>query len=290
MMEEIVQKEQTPVVKAKPDKKIWLIGGIAVLVAAVAIVTVLVGGAKKEPCLKIATPYIELVLPLELEGFVTSDESTYGTVYTRAFYLNYGKSVLPLWRFDFGDANAGDWVGILKTDKGDVPVGMTGFVASQEELAALGEDGYKIYNECMDGYSVMLDGIMSDPRFTSERPLAVGENEQVKMTHWNVTLPNTMVVSESIVDGIYEAVFSGEVLGENVALYRISIGEEKEEVPLGYFKLDGVKKAVYVQSYELGEQDTWSEDDYAAAYRMMDTINDVINVIMQSKQFSIEAE
>ena len=33
-----------------------------------------------------------------------------------------------------------------------------------------------------------------------------------------------------------------------------------------------------------------SVDDKAAAYRMMDTINHVIETIMQSKQFSADAE
>jgi len=54
--------------------------------------------------------------------------------------------------------------------------------------------------------------------------------------------------------------------------------------------VDGVKKPVSVESFDLGERETWSEDDYAAAYQMMDTINHVIETITQSKQFSTEAE
>ena len=59
---------------------------------------------------------------------------------------------------------------------------------------------------------------------------------------------------------------------------------------MGYDELDGVKKPVSVVSFDLVERDSWAEDDYAAAYRMMDTINHVIDTIMQSKQFSTEAE
>ena len=73
-------------------------------------------------------------------------------------------------------------------------------------------------------------------------------------------------------------------------LYRVCIGEEQAESFLGYYKMDGVKKPVSVESFDLNERDDWSEDDHAAAYRMMDTINHVIEVIMQSKQFSAEAE
>ena len=41
---------------------------------------------------------------------------------------------------------------------------------------------------------------------------------------------------------------------------------------------------------DCAERGDWSEDDYAAAYRMMDTINHVIETIMQSKQFCTDAE
>ena len=274
--------------KKKGCKIIWLVAIIIVLL----VVAVVIGhkAEPEKPMVKINTPYIDLFLPSELESIITYDESTYGDIYTRAFYLNCAGGELPLWRFDFGDPNAGEWVGVLKTDQGDIPVCMTGFVVTSEELAALGEDGSKIYGECMQGYSEMLAGIMADPRFTSERPLAVGEDTSVKLTYWTVTLPDTMKVSESTEGGNYEAVFSAEVVGEMVRLYRVCIGENQAESLLGYYEVDGVKKPVSVGSFDLVERDSWSEDDYAAAYRMMDTINHVIDTIMQSKQFSTEAE
>lgn len=75
-----------------------------------------------------------------------------------------------------------------------------------------------------------------------------------------------------------------------VPLYRVCIGEEQAKSFLGYYEVDGVKKPVSVETFELGEWDSWSEDDYAAAYRMMDTINHVIDTIMSSEQFSTETE
>lgn len=261
---------------------------VALVVLGVLVVMGLIGGKTiaKNLYVKLNTPYIDLVLPLELEDVITDDESTYGTIYTRAFYMNYGGEELPLWRLDFGDPNAGDWVGMLKTDKGDVPVVMTGFAISDEELSALGEEGSQLYGKCMQGYSVMLDGIMSDPRFTAERPLAVGKDTDMKLTYWNVTLPDTMKVSEKNEGGNYEAVFFGGVLGEMVPLYRVCIGEEQAESFLGYFEIDGVQKPISVGSFDLLENPNWSTDDYSAAYRMMDTINDVIQQITSSEHFS----
>lgn len=275
-------------IEKKQSKKGWLFSAIIVLI----IVTVIAIGVpgdvmgSKNPVSKISTPYIDLVLPLELETLITNDESTYNNVYTYGFYMNYGGDELPLWRVDFGDLNAGDWVGMLVTDKGNIPVTMTGFIISAEELSALGEEGSLVYGECMQAYSVMLEGIMSDPRFTPERPLAVGEDRDIELTYWTVTLPDTMKVSENMKGDNYEAVFYAEVAGESVRLYQICIGEEQSGSLLGYFEVDGAKKFVTVESYDLAERGDWTADDYAAAYRMMDTINDVIQQIMSSERFS----
>lgn len=289
MMEE---KQSEKISQRKSVKITLLVCAVVVL----AVVVTLIAGffvRKNEPEIpvcKINTPYIDLMLPVELESVITSDESTYGTIYTRGFYMNYGGTEQPLWRVDFGDANAGDWVGVLKTDKGDIPVTMTGFAIDAEELAALGEEGSQLYSECMQAYIVMLDGIMADSRFSPDHPLAVGEDTSMPLTYWTVTLPDTMKVSENTADGNYEAVFSAEVVGEMVCLYRVCIGENQAESLLGYYEVDGVKKPVSVEAFELAERANWSDDDYAAAYRMMDTINHVIDTIMQSKQFSTEAE
>ena len=189
--------------KDNPGKRIWLIGVIAVMV----VIAVIVGSlwvskqGNKSRYAKINTPYIDLLVPEELKDVITSDESTYGSVYTRAFYMHYGEIELPLWRIDFGDANMGDWVGILKTDNGDIPVVMTAFAASEEELTTLGEEGSQLYGECMQAYIVMLDGIMADSRFSPDRPLAVGEDTSMPLTYWTVTLPDTMKVSENTADG-----------------------------------------------------------------------------------------
>ena len=135
---------------------------IAVFAVIAVIVISVVGGEKKmgqrDANIKISTPYIDLLLPKELESVVTNDESIYGSIYTRAFYMNYGGAELPLWRIDFGDPHDSEWIGVLKTKQGDISISVTVFVISEQELAALDEEGTKLYSECMQGYSVMLDG------------------------------------------------------------------------------------------------------------------------------------
>lgn len=270
-------------------KTVLVLAGAIIAVAAITVVAIALSGGQTESeklTLKIQTPYIDLQLPLELEEIITNDESTYGEIYTCGFYMNYGGEEVPLWRVDFGDAKSADWIGRLVTDAGDVPVAMTGFAITDAELAALGEEGSLLYGECMQAYSVMLEGIMADSRFTTERALAIGEDTNVKLQHWTVTLPNKITVQESSNSGIYEAVFTGEIVGEAVQLYRIRIGGEQIGSQLGYFTIDGVKKPLYIESFALEERDSWTLDDYETAYRMMDTINDVIKAITSSKNYS----
>ena len=136
----------------------------------------------------------------------------------------------------------------------------------------------------------MLDGIVNDPRFTYEKAIEIGEEAPVSMNYWAVDLPESMWITENTENGNYEATFYTEICGENVALYVVRIGDVKAETELGFFEINGEKLAVSVGSFDLPERATWSTDDYSTAYRMMDTINNVIESIMQSKQFSTEAE
>ena len=271
-------------------KTIFVLVGSILALAAIAVVAVKLAGGQfepeKRPTFKVETPYVDLLLPLELEGIITSDESTYGDVYTRGFYMNYGGKEQPLWRVDFGDANSADWVGRLVTDAGDIPVAMTGFVISDEDLAALGEEGSLLYGECMQGYSFMLDGLIADSRFTTERAVTMGEATKRKLTYWTVTLPDKITVQETSNAGNYEATFAGEIVGESVQLYRVCIGGEQVGSLLGYFEIDGVKKPVFIESYPMAERESWNNDDYATANHMMATINDVIGQITSSKNYS----
>ena len=282
------QKER----KGLRGKMGWAIGGAVILLAIAVVLVCLAGGesAPEKPTFKVETPYIDLLVPLELEGIITSDESTYGNIYTRGFYMNYNGKEQPLWRVDFGDANSGDWIGRLITEAGDIPVAMTGFAITNEELTAMGEEGSQLYGECMQAYGVMMDGIMADPRFTTERPLAIGEDTKVRLKHWTVTLPSNMTVQETSSGDGYEAIFTGEVVGEVVQLYRVRLGGEQTGSLLGYYKIDGVKEPIFVESFTLAERENWNAEDYETAYRMMSTINDVIQQITASKNYSEYSE
>ena len=232
-----------------------------------------------------------LQFPKEYADVLVHEQEIHDARTTEVFSMRNGEKDVSLFRIDFGDENAGDWFGMLKIGEQNIPVTHTVFALSDEELAAMDEQTQKQYFEMMNSFTNVLNAISADPRFTAEKPLAVGADTEVKTTYWTLTLPGTMSVSESNTDGTYIATFLGEVVGERTALYQVRIGENKAETELGLYEVDGVKKPISVGSFDLSEKTNWTEDDYSAAYRMMDTINHVIETIMNSPQFSIpEAE
>ena len=232
-------------------------------------------------------PMLKLQFPEELSEYVIREQSTYGLSTTEAFYIKNSGDDIPMFRIDVGDEKLGDWLGVFKTDKGEIPVTYTVFTVSEDDIASLGENGRELYDELMRSFNILLETVFNDPRFSFDKQIDVGESHGVAMTYWTIELPDKMLFSENTSNGNYEAVFYTVLNGENVKLYTVCIGEEMAETQLGYFEIAGVKKPISVGSFDLSENYAWTEDDYAVAYRMMDTINDVIEVIMSSKQFSL---
>ena len=235
---------------------------------------------------------LQLVLqfPEELAECVIREKSTYGLAVTETFYLKNGEDAIPLFRIDVGDQSLGDWLGTLQTENGNIPVTYTVFEISEDDMAALGENAEVLYADLMNGFNLMLEQIFNDPSFTSEKAIEVGESQGMAMRYWTVDLPDDMWVEENMVEGNYEAVFYCSILGEHVAIYKVCIGEVTAETELGLFDVEGVKKTVSVGSFDIPENPNWSSEDYSMAYRLMETINLVIETIMQSEHFSMEAE
>ena len=238
----------------------------------------------------IQSKYVTMQYPAELSEVLIHEVDTFNGQYTDSFYMKHEDKDIPLFRFDFGPEIAGDWIGLLETKDGDVIITSVVFALDEAEFPDLSEADMEVYSSCMSAYSTILKGIVENPDFVVERPVEIGKNTEVKTTYWTFTLPNKMSVEEIVSENDYTAVFYGDVSGDHMPLYCVCVGDSKAETELGSYEIDGIRKPVSVGSYDLFEIDAWSEDDYEAAYRMMDTINHVIETIMSSKQFSIEAE
>lgn len=272
----------------------------AVLVAAAATAVILLGKITQKPVdqqaqdnankNKVESKYMQLQYPEDISDVLIHEQDVFDGRITDAFYMRHGEHDIPLYRIDFGDKHAGKWLGMLKTENGDICVTTMVFLIEDEELEGMSEEDRLMYRSCMNSYSYMVEQIMSDSDFTQEKPIDIDEEVEMKTKYWSLTLPGNMLVEETCVDDTYTATFYGEVDGEYTKMYQVYIGEHDADFQLGYYKVDNAYKAISVSSGEFVEQPYWTEDDYATAYRMMDTINHVIETIMQSKQFSADAE
>lgn len=235
-------------------------------------------------------PYgFTICFPDEYANMVEHTHEKYQERITDAFVLKAGETDISLFCITFGDAESGDWLGELKTDDANVPITYTLFSPDEEELGKLDEEGLEAYRVLRESFSNLLNTITSDPRFVIEEKtpeLVIGQ--QVEMTYWWVVLPEAITIEETNKDGVYQADFSGMVNDELVMLYSVRIGGDSLFSPLGLFEIDGEQEIVSVEVYTLDDRTEWNQSDFENAYLMMDTINTVIDAIIDSDCFAYQ--
>lgn len=238
--------------------------------------------------LEIDTPYLTLKFPEQDSAALLHEEEHVGDAVVEVFYMKTEGNDLPLYRIDFGDENLGEWLGVIKTDTEEIPVTYTVFSATEEELQQLGVN-LETYSVLMNDFNVLLNCIYEDSRFSSEKENDVVEEKEIELMYWNVTLPESISCSENVMDGNYQADFYIEIQGEQVNLYSVYIGDEQAETILGQYKIEDRWEPISIESYDLRNSEL-SDEELLTAYQMLDTINDVIETISKSKQFTNSLE
>lgn len=238
----------------------------------------------------IHSEYVDWSVPADCMEFLKYETETNNNVVADMFYMQAGSAEIPIFRFDFGDENAGDWLGVLTVGEEKIPVVYTVFMVSDEDLAALG-DAEENYYKLMDVFNEMVKDLSENKNFSPEKPIMVSGSEQIaELTYWTVTLPEEMSWQETKENGTYQVVFYGHIQGEKIAMYQVTIGDEVTENQLGLYNIDGENKVISVVCHDVLDRPDWSEDDNAVAYHLMDTINNVIDQIMSSESFSEPSE
>ena len=231
-------------------------------------------------------------IPAQYVDMVEHTQEQYGDRVTEVFVLKEGEAEISLFCIDFGDRQSGDWLGLLNIDGVNVPITYTIFLPDEEEMSKFGEKGLEAYDAMRESFSNLLNTITADPRFMMEEVQAEQEKlvigKLVEMTYWSVNLPEAIKFEETNQDGVYQADFFGEVAGEQILLYSVRIGGDSLQSELSLFEIDGVKKIVSVESNSLSDRNDWSQSEFETAFRMMDTINEVIEQIMSSEHYSEE--
>lgn len=249
-------------------------------------------GKKQEPMrapedvktVSIETSYGYLAFPEETFESLHHMEVTDGVTVMEVFYMVTQEGELELFRIYFDDENMGTPVGYLTVDGIEVPVSYSLCEYADEDF--VDEETRKLYHSMMNGFSVVVNSIYEDTRFSETRAVEEIGDREVKLRHWKVTLPENVQYTETDENGNYRVDFFGIVGGERIDLYMIGLGDIEGETTLGTYTVNGVQKAIVVQTYDMGPYDIWPEEDRTVIYNMMNSINSVIQTIVEDKNYA----
>ena len=239
---------------------------------------------EKVSAIYIETAYGPLAFPEEFSGNMRHMEVTEGNAAMEVFYMVTQEGEKELFRIHFADMDVGTFMGYLTVEGAEIPVSYS--VCQYEDSDFKDEEERKLYYSMMDGFSMIMNSIYEDARFSKARAVeAVGERE-VKLRYWKMKLPANVQYTESEENGNYRVDFYGEVSGERIDLYMIGLGELEAETTLGNYTVNGVQMPVVVQTYDMGSYDIWPEEDRMVINEMMNSINTVIQTIVADKNYA----
>lgn len=237
-------------------------------------------------CATIETAYLPVQFPEQYMENMEHREVTEGEAAMEIFTLTKEDTQLELFRIYFGDVQTGNPVGVLNMDGREIPVTLS--VCEYRDDIFTDAETRDLYYDMMDGLNTVLSSIQNDSRFSNEEKIIVEKTDN-QLSYWKVSLPQNMEWEELEAGENYVVTFYGNVNGEKVKLYAIAMGDTPLKNVLGTYMVDGAAKTVSVESYELPEVESWPQSSVTELYKMMETINDVIQTIMTSENFSDEA-
>ena len=217
--------------------------------------------------------YLTVEYPAALNDLLQHREEVDGAAVTEIFSLEDQE----LYRITFGGSE-GEQFGYLTVDGQILPVC---FTVSAVEVT---EENQDAYGAMMDLFNSILHTISSDSRYSKS-----GQSlnyEDAKTLHWTVSLPDVITWEEVEEIGVYRVDYYGEIRGEKIRLYTITLGETNPENPIGKLKVEGEWLPLGIISFGARPGEGWTEDEVNSLYIQMDTVNQVIQAIMENKNFS----
>ena len=238
--------------------------------------------------LTIESRYLPLLISAEYADLIHHREVTEGDVAVEIFYMLTGEVEKELFCVYFGNGEIGDIIGTLQTETGEIPVTAAGRVYSPEDFAT--EEQLQLYYSMMGELNTVIQSISENSCFkaSDEFETPVINKAEIQMVHWKVVLPENMEVEETKSGNVYQADFYGLIGGEKFKMYTIYLGEARTDTVLGGYIINGEVRLLCVESFELVMEDGWSEEERTSAYAMLDSINDVIQVIVSSENYVAE--
>ncbi len=283
--------------KKRFSRKTLCIVGLATLLAAVIVLvlflclggdseqkesTASTSGVAKEEQIRIDTAYVPLYFPGAYRDFLLNEQQCEADVIAECFYLVYQGTKTEVFRIYFGNEKLSP-EGYLHMEKGVIPVSVV--AAKVADVKFVNEEAQELYYRLLEQMNAVVETIRADARF-SENSGVAPETQELAVYDWTLALPSGVECEQTQEGEVLRAEFYGTVSGQRVRLYSITLGDIQSESVIGYYSMDGAARPVSVQPDELAYLDGMSEEDQMSVFALMETLNDVVQSIMSSENFT----
>ena len=232
----------------------------------------------------IKTEIIDFIVPVSVSDFLNHVEVVQDGTIMEVFYAVHEDVQMEAFRILFSSKESDKDIGVIKLrdEYLYVTVSVNDYLEDDFEDEAIREKFYAV----VATLSNMLDSIQTDERFFEKNTIEI-DNVSRSFEYWNATLPEQLQWEETFEDG-YVTTFYFTVGEKKIQLYAVSIGDHVLKSQIGFYYLNNAWQTDSVESYEIPSTEGWSDVQTTELYTMMSTINDVIQVIMSSENFSEE--
>lgn len=277
----------------KFDKKKAIISVVCIAVFAICGLFFLKKGNGKISTMDIQTTYVTLQYPKAYRKFLKHEEILDGTDATEVFSMVYQEKEIELFRLFLTSEESENAEGYLNTDNGVLCIALQPAQADPDvfiqnpdsEESEKDTEMESLYYAMLDGMGIVLDSIKQDSQYSSLKEIAENQKQDAKILYWDISLPTNITWEETSEEDIEQVTFFGKVGEKTLRLYTISLEEDQAESSIGQYVIDGQAKSINVTGYDLSENGALSEEEKAVAYTLMDTVNDVIQVIQKDKNY-----
>lgn len=280
----------------KPMLRPVLLAGGVVLVAVVVVLLLWLGGGtdnKKDELMDIKTTYVTLKYPKAYKKYLKYQEILEGSDATEVFTMAYEGVEAELFRLCFTAKEPEDVEGYLETDQGSLCVSLqpcvqgpdlSGFMQDDQNTEKA-QEVEALYYSMMGAMGQVLESVKEDSRYSLVKGVAGNDKQTGEVLYWKVTLPKAITWQSREDDGTQEVTFMATVGEKSISLYTIGLSEIPEETAVGQYTYQGKVKYVTVEICDLDAQGPLTQDELTAAHMLMDSLNDVLQVIRSDSDF-----
>ena len=253
--------------------KKWLIAAILVLPMLLSAC----GGAPEadKERVSVETEYVTLRYSGIYEGKLTHSEAVQDGVAVEVFSTTVGGGQREMFRIYFNAETQGTVMGYITRGAEEIAVSYQ--VSEYEEDSFASAEEMDAYYELMDALQDVLSSVSEDPQFSAERYAPEVAEDTAALKYWEVELPVNVYWEESQTEDSYRVDFYGFVEDVRVDLY--SVGWGMEGNVLGTFEAGGESRNIQILVREIPENQNWDEADYDSVYRMMESVNVIVEAI-----------